>query len=163
MTNCDDNSDEFQCSIVEMDSSYNRFLSPPPLEVGAKLRVNVSVKIHSVDNFDTIAGSFASQFTLNLKWYDGRLEFNNLRIKPKTIDPKEFLQIWFPYFKFDNTRTKEISLVDEKSYFKVFKEGKGELANGKDIENKYIFSGNHNPLSYGRFYSLDFECDFSLR
>ena len=100
-----------------MDSSYNRFLSPTPLEIGAKLRINVSMKIHSVDNFDPIAGSFASQFTLNLKWYDGRLEFNNLRTKPKTIDPKEFLQIWFPYFKFDNTRTKKISLVDEKSYF----------------------------------------------
>ena len=146
-----------------MDSSYNRFLSPTPLDIGAKLRVNVSMKIHSVDNFDPIAGSFASQFTLNLKWYDGRLEFNNLRTKPKTIDPKEFLQIWFPYFKFDNTRTKKISLVDEKSYFTVIKEGKGELASDKDTENKYIFSGNHNPLSYGRFYSLDFECDFSLR
>ena len=163
MTNCDDNSDELQCSVVEMDSSYNRFLSPPPLEAGAKLRVNVSMKIHSVDNFDTIACSFATQFTLNLKWYDGRLDFNNLRNKPKTIDPKEFLQIWFPYFKFDNTRTKKISLVDEKSYFTVIKEGKGELASDKDTENKYIFSGNHNPLSYGRFYSLVFECDFSLR
>ena len=163
VTNCDDNSDEFQCSVVEMDSSYNRFLSPPPLVNGAKLKVNVSMKVHSVDNFNTIAGSFASQFTLYLKWYDARLGFNNLRTKPKTIDPKEFLQIWFPYFKFDNTRTKTISLVDERSYFKVIKEGEGELANDKDTENKYIFSGNHNPLSYGRFYSLDFECDFSLR
>ena len=146
-----------------MDSSYNRFLSPTPLEIGAKLRVNLSMKIHSVDNFDPIAGSFASQFTLNLKWFDGRLEFNNLRTKPKTIDPKEFLQIWFPYFKFDNTRTKKISLVDEKAHFKVIKEGKGELANDKYLENKYIFSGKQNPLSYGRFYSLDFECKFSLR
>ena len=37
VTNCADNSDEFQCTVVEMDSSYNRFLSPPPLEFGAKL------------------------------------------------------------------------------------------------------------------------------
>ena len=125
--------------------------------------MNVSVQIHSVDNFDPIAGSFATQFTLYLKWYDGRLRFNNLKAKPKTIDPKEFLQIWFPYFKFDNTRTKEISLVDGRSLFKVIKEGKGELSNDKDIENIYIFDGNHNPLSYGRFYSLEFECDFSLR
>ena len=125
--------------------------------------MNVSVQIHSVDNFDPIAGSFVTQFTLYLKWYDGRLRFNNLKAKPKTIDPKEFLQIWFPYFKFDNTRTKEISLVDGRSLFKVIKEGKGDLSNDKDIENIYIFDGNHNPLSYGRFYSLEFECDFSLR
>ena len=163
VTNCDDNSDEFQCSVVEMDSSYNRYLSPPPLEGRTKIMVNISMEVHSVDNFDPIAGSFAAQFTLNLKWYDGRLDFTNLRTKPKTIDPKEFLLIWFPYFNFDNTRTKEISRVDEKSNFKVFKEGKGKLGSARELENKYIFSGNHNPISYGRFYSLEFECDFSLR
>ena len=119
--------------------------------------------LHSVDNFDPIAGSFASQFTLTLKWYDGRLDFNNLRDRPTKIDLEEFKNIWFPYFTFDNTRTKKISLVDEKAHFKVIKEGKGELASDKYLENKYIFSGKQNPLSYGRFYSLDFECDFSLR
>ena len=121
VTNCEDNSDELQCSVLQIDSSYNRFLSPPA-SWPFKLRVNVSVQIHSVDNFDPIAGSFVTQFTLYLKWYDGRLRFNNLKAKPKTIDPKEFLQIWFPYFKFDNTRTKEISLVDGRSLFKVIKE-----------------------------------------
>ena len=162
-TDCDDNSDELQCSVVEIHSSYNRFLSPPPLEIGSKLRVNMSVKIHSLDNFNTIAGSFACQFTLKLRWYDGRLEFYNLRAKPKTIDPEEFLKIWFPFFRFDNTRKKKISQVDEKSLFKVIKEGKGELSSDKYTENKYIFSGNQNPLSYERFYSTHFECDFSLR
>ena len=98
-----------------------------------------------------------------MKWFDSRLHFNNLKSVSRTLNPKEINRIWFPFFKFDNTRNKEISLLDSKSLLKVSKEGNGVLTELHRIENKFIFDGKENPISYQRFYSLDFECEFNLR
>ena len=97
-----------------------------------------------------------------MKWFDSRLHFNNLKSVSRTLNPKEINRIWFPFFKFDNTRNKEISLLDSKSLLKVSKEGNGVLTELHRIENKFIFDGKENPISYQRFYSLDFECEFNL-
>ena len=98
-----------------------------------------------------------------MKWFDSRLHFNNLKSVSRTLNPKEINRIWFPFFKFDNTRNKEISLLDSKSLLKVSKEGNGVLTELHRIENKFIFDGKENPISYQRFYSLGFECEFNLR
>ena len=54
------------------------------------------------------------------------------------------------------------SLIDDKASLSVLKVGEGVLNGNQDTENKLIFKGKENPFQYKRFYSLVFECEFSL-
>ena len=78
------------------------------------------------------------------------------------LQPSEIETIWFPNFVFENTKQKLSSLVDDKASLSVVKAGEGKLNGNQATENKLIFKGNENPIQYERFYSLVFECVFSL-
>ena len=78
--------DELQCNVAEIDSSYNKLLAPPPDADNSKIRVVVDVMINSFNSFDIIDSSFELEFVLALKWYDSRLVFNNIREKKSTND-----------------------------------------------------------------------------
>ena len=102
------------------------------------------------------------KFTMSLKWFDGRLKFNNLRSYPKinTLKPTEISNIWFPHFIFENTKDKKLNIMDDKASIKVLKMGDGKLSSMEEYENKYLYLGYENYLEYERFYVEKFECDY---
>ena len=155
--NCLDSSDELGCMIANFDPTYNKFLSPPVSTENAssKLDIEVSTTIHSLANFDSVMGNYEAKFTVQLKWFDSRLSFTNLREKPKVngLQPNEIRQIWFPFFIFSNTKNKEVGLIDSKSTLEVLKAGLGKLNDEEDPEVKYLYDGKENPIQYSRFYS----------
>lgn len=163
-TDCKDSSDEQSCSVVDIDQSYNQFLTPPVSTTTALQRFQIlsSVYVHALSSFDPNTGNFEMKFTMKLKWFDGRLQFNNLRSHPKinALKPSEMSKIWFPYFIFENTKKKKLNLIDNKASIKVLKMGKGKLSESYEAENKYVFSGFENYIEYQRFYSEEFECDY---
>jgi len=167
-TDCQDKSDEEECRVVEMSQSYNKYLSPlPPNAEGedpGKLPIYSSMAVHLLSSFDSITGSYRAEFTLELKWYDDRLSFNNLRSSPKVnqIQPEEEARLWFPAFVFENTKQKIPGLVDGKSSLKVVKGGAGYISGSTAVENKLVFSGKDNFIVYERFYSEVFDCSFHL-
>ena len=107
--------DEIECRVIEFDSSYNKFLSPPVEAGQTKLSVLTSVSLHSVSRLDPILASYEAEFTVTLKWRDERLRFNNLRAESNmnSIRPAETEKIWFPEFYFDNTREKVKNIIDD--------------------------------------------------
>ena len=163
-TDCKDFTDEIDCRVIEFDSSYNKFLSPPVEEGHTKLSVLTSVSLHSVSSLDPILASYEAEFTVTLKWKDERLRFNNLRAESNMnpIRPAETEKIWFPEFYFDNTREKVKNIIDDSAVLRVLRNGSGSLSSSEDTENKLIFRGGENWLQYQRFYSQIFHCDFYL-
>ena len=165
-TDCLDASDEIKCTVVELSSSYNKFISPPVPQNSSsdKLGILSSISINSLSSFDPINANYEVKFTIELKWLDGRLKYNNLWPFPdiNSLQPQEMEKIWFPYFIFDNTKKKNLSLLDGKASIKVLKIGSGILSGSDDTENKYIFDGFENLLEYRRFYSLEFECEYGF-
>ena len=149
-----------------MDSSYSKFLSPPipGNSSSTKLVIGSSISLNSLSAFDPIQGNYDVKFTVQLKWVDGRLKFNNLRSPPElnSLQPEEMGKIWFPFFIFDNTKKKNLSLLDGKSSLKIIKMGDGTLSSYQDTENKFIFKGFENAIEYTRFYSDQFECEYAF-
>ena len=147
--------------MIEIDPSYNKFLSPLSQE---KLPVMISLRLHSISRLDPILSSYRAEFTVILSWRDSRLVYNNLRTESSMnyIRPEETQQIWFPDFYFDNTREKVKSSIDGKSALSVVRNGPGVLTSLQDTENKLIFSGEENFIQYERFFSEEFHCDFYL-
>ena len=173
MSDCLDQSDEQECRVVELHSSYNRwshttleprFLAPPPRKAAGKVPVDISVQINSLNKFDIIDSSFDLEFVVSAVWFDSRLAFNNLRQNKSsnTMGPSEKADIWFPFFVFVNTNQKLESLVDKKALMSVEKLGKGRLADDTFTENKLLFKGEENPIHYERVYSETFGCDYEM-
>ena len=150
--------------MIEFDSSYNKFLSPPVEEGETKLSVLTSISLHSVSSLDPILASYEAEFTVTLQWRDERLSFNNLRAESNMnpIRPAEIEKIWFPEFYFDNTRQKVKNIIDDSAVLRVLRNGSGSLSSSEDTENKLIFRGGENWLRYQRFYSQHFQCNFYL-
>ena len=136
--------------MIEFDSSYNKFLSPPVPDVRdllqhPRLQVLASIRLHALNTFDPVNASYQTKFTVTLKWMDTRLKYNNLRAAPETnrMGPAETEKIWFPYFVFDNTNKKVENIIDAKSALKVIRNGSGELSEMEHTENKYIFQASY--------------------
>ena len=152
------------CQVVEFDSSYNKFLSPPVEAGETKLSVLASVSLHSFSCLDPVLASYEAEFTVTLRWRDERLSFNNLRAESNMnpIRPAETEKIWFPEFYFDNTREKVKNIIDDSAVLRVLRNGSGGLSSSEDTENKLIFRGGENWLQYQRFYSQLFHCELHL-
>ena len=162
-TDCKDNSDEENCRVVDTDPSYNKYLTPQTGET-EKLAVVSSAVLHSVSSFNPNTGNYKAEFTFNLKWFDNRLKFNNLRSPPKVnlLKPDEAESLWFPLFIFENTGNKKIGIIDAKSSLMVKKVGEGKLGGSDELENKYVYHGGDNSITYERFYSESFDCSYFL-
>ena len=74
-SDCKDYSDEVGCKVVEVSSSYNKFLTPPIPEtaISEKLEILSTVVIQAFGTFDPIESNFAVKFTIKLQWYDKKL------------------------------------------------------------------------------------------
>ena len=164
-TDCKDTSDELDCRVLNLHSSYNKFLSPPPNKGDNKVTVYSSMRLHSLASFDPVESSFQSKFSVLLKWRDSRLQYINLRQASgvNSLGPSEIENIWFPHFTFENTNNKLNSLIDSKARLFINKNGSGQLSSIENTENEYLYDGNSNYIQYQRFYSLLLECDFDLR
>ena len=164
ISNCKDSSDELQCSIVVKDNSYNKFLSPPP-DNSEKVVVNVSITVFALSNFDPITASFEADLTVSLTWFDMRLTFGNLRNSSSNnaLSPSEKQNIWFPVSIFENTKDKLEVLVDEKAMLIVRRKGKGRKTDSTSTENKLLYRGLENPITYRRFYNEIFKCDYNIQ
>ena len=164
VADCEDMTDELQCSVAEIESSYNKLLAPPPVEDNGKIKIVVDVMINSFNSFDIIDSSFELEFVLALKWFDSRLVFNNLREKKSSnvMAPKEKNGIWFPTIVLENTKEKVEFNIDRKSLITVERNGTGTSADSTFTENKLLYKGNENPIHYERLDNVKFNCYYQL-
>ena len=66
--------------VVNIGSSYSKFLSPPVKNnETTKLEIISSITLHSMEAFDPVGGAYQVKFTVGMKWLDPRLTYNNLR------------------------------------------------------------------------------------
>ena len=108
---------------------------------------------------------FVTQFVLFLSWYDFRLSLYNMKnnINLNTLKRQEKESIWVPKLVFSNTKQKEITKNDDKSFTVARRDSIYEYS-GTDIkENILIFSGGNNPFVISRSYDIEWICDYDMR
>ena len=76
---CEDKSDELECRIMEENRTYKKHLPPPPQHNKTKLAVETSIEVINVGGIDEIESVLEFQFILHMKWFEGRMDFLNLR------------------------------------------------------------------------------------
>lgn len=73
---CDDSSDEIDCRLIDMPTSYLRAQHPPPSE-GEKIHIYTHIKITDIHHIDTINMYITLTTKIYMKWKDPRLMFLN--------------------------------------------------------------------------------------
>ena len=88
ISDCSDNSDEFNCQKVRIDKlSYNKDMAPvEKFSVDKRIKVFLNVTEFVIVEIDYLKGEFVARFTLHLAWRDERLTFLNLRKSRNLLD-----------------------------------------------------------------------------
>ena len=163
--NCEDGSDEIECTILHIPSGYRQASPPPPRHVGKPIQIEMEVFIIAYSEIDVNKMKMTVDFILNFSWFDSRLSFHNLKesFSLNSLSLAEMQQLWFPEITFTNTRGNQLSILDESTETYVLKRGAGVINGIEDNREKMIFSGHENPLVSQRKYTIDFTCAFELR
>ena len=155
---CEDKSDELECRIMEESKTYKKHLPPPPQHNKTKLAVEMSIEVINMGGIDEIESTVEFQFILHMKWFEGRMNFLNLRESGKnTLNYQEMKLLWIPKIVFYNTKDRLETMVDGKTSMDVERMGNFTVE-----KNKLVFKGSENPLSVSRFYKTNFICDFDM-
>ena len=155
---CEDESDELECRLVEESKTYKRHLPPSPKHNKTKLEVNMSIEVINLGGIDEIGSTVDFQFILYMTWFEERLSFLNLKESGTNhVERHEMESLWIPKIVFYNTKERLETLVDEKSSMNVKR-----IGNFTALKNKLVFRGSENPLTVSRFYKTNFICDFNM-
>ena len=82
---CKDSSDESSCQVVNIDSTYSKFLSPPAQSEcsneTSRLGVFSSITVHSMEAFDPVGGDYLVKFTVKMrgKWCETHLRAKQMQ------------------------------------------------------------------------------------
>ena len=163
---CQDVSDEKNCMLVFKDSEkYLKDKTPPAGNGAKKLPVELSIDVKEIISIDEVEQIINIQFQLALSWFDGRLQYYNLKEDKimNTLTFAELDEIWVPLILFSNTQHQLISKKDQKSFALVSKNGSGTMSGQEINENIEIYEGSENPLTFVRAYAIDFRCNYDMR
>ena len=164
---CEDGSDEENCSYIAIPEEYTNTTSPGSLlqyhQSSFLARLRVQINILSIDAIDTCKMIVTLTMEIRIRWFDGRLTYKNL-VENETnfIPERESNGIWLPLNNIifidsvagDTFRddTKEIAV-------------RASRANGTDAENSYEdsqFYGDANELEMTQIFKVSFKCIFDL-
>ena len=163
---CADKSDEIECITAVILTSYNKAISPPPLEGEKKVRVGLSVALEAILLLDELQEIMYVKYGLIVKWSDPGLSFHNLKkdANQNILTENEQTDIWIPKITFKSTKATERSIMDKNSIVRVlanenFTFSRTDLTH---YQNIHIFEGSNTQLEMSRFYETEFLCLYHM-
>ena len=163
---CEDKSDESDCSIANILSTYSKGITPAPLPGETKARVMLSVHLEAILKLDELSEIMHVKYVLVTKWSDTGLDFINLKknVDQNILSESERLGIWIPKVIFKNTKATLTSILDDNSIIRVipnmnFTHGRTDLQKPQNI---YLFKGIHTEVEMSRSYDTEFLCSYNM-
>ena len=122
--NCKDKSDEENCDYMLFGEDYSK-LRLPIDESGDPCIVYINVSVLAFPKIDTMNLKFTADFYLNMRWYDLRLEYqdlNNLTFL-NAISDEDKRSLWVPKLAFLNALGPYTTVVDDVNSGVIIREG----------------------------------------
>lgn len=162
--NCDDFSDEQNCTIITIEG-YNK-QSPPPIliknDVNKKTNINVLVKIMDILEINQVSLKFEVKFGMAISWRDTRVKFislNNDTKKNGIANYETF--IWTPKLYFLNTLIPlPVNLEESNIIVSSLKQEKGTVNGNDKVVKSEIFTGSKNKITKKSTFVGTFFCSF---
>ena len=138
---CDDGTDELECEFLVLDKNYSKN-KLPLVQKDEPVKVFFSISISAYPKIDTANSKITTDYDLNLKWYDPRLifrdlkpdeTFNDLGKESKTI-------IWSPKVEVPNAIGQISSqLSDDATSIMLLRESEEFLPEDLSLHNEGTF------------------------
>jgi len=159
----EDESDESHCSYLEVPPNYAGQLSPRSTGSEA-VPVFVNVSILAFPVIDTVNLAFTADYYINLRWYDGRLNFKDLNDNSllNGVQTEALVRLWAPQLAFTNALGPFQTVVDELSVATIVLESNPWHDDISQSLEYYGFSAYENSLNLQREYYQEFACEFDL-
>ncbi|XP_045129533.1 uncharacterized protein LOC123515136 isoform X2 [Portunus trituberculatus] len=161
---CGDQSDEAQCSVVQLPQGYRNTIPPPPTQEGSPLQVLIYINIIAFPSIVTQDLTYVSTMSLSLQWKDVRLSYLNLK-DDRTLNllfGEAVASIWTPRVFFSNAQGNIFTNLDQGARVEVVRQGTSKPAPPHLTHEMNIFSGLENSLETSQLYTLTYTCDFDL-
>ena len=167
---CDDGSDEDNCTMLRLSHSYDKSTPPElPDDVEESNDIHASVQIINIDFIDTVNMVVGLTIDLTLKWKDYNINFENIKDHKneenanKMIPEKDRVDIWVPVSKIvhdnailGNTKYEEFYSLE------VEVTNPAELMNPEEPRETLIYPGKENLLVMTQRMKLNYHCEFFL-
>ena len=159
---CNDGSDEYQCSLISIPSVYDD-AEPPDLTIeGALLDLHIDTRIIKIDSIDTINMMVELTMEVFLTWSDERLLFfNPQRNKDNIISDGLWKKMWNPMRNiiYENAIVGEV--IYDWHIIQILPNVPEPLDASNAIEN-VIFNGSYNPLQLRQRMKVKYDCRFDV-
>ncbi|ROT79967.1 putative neuronal pentraxin receptor [Penaeus vannamei] len=157
---CSDGSDEENCDVVAIGSSYQPHL-PPRGPTDAALTLTPTVTLSRIAKIDEIAMSVTLEFFTTLAWRDERLSFQHLTPGKETPVPAtQADRMWIPDFQLLDLEGGQPKVLDEKVM--ITTANNATLPAFNSIERDLTYPGTENDLTVTRQFIAKFACSFNL-
>ena len=161
---CDDRSDEIDCHLIDMPSSYVRAQCPPPTSENEKIIIYTHVEITIIHHVDTINMLVTLTTIIHMRWKDPRLVFLNPRL-PKNnnfVSEEDAQKMWLPtdQIRLTNAIIGELQ-NDPNRKVQVYP----DVPEDNDIESPYEnrrYNGSYNFLEVHQRMKVKYNCTFNV-
>ena len=161
---CSDGSDEENCSLISIPSSYNKAKSPGIKTENSSFEIEIQTNIATIDSIDTVSMVVTSTIEVVLRWFDDRLLFENLFPDKDNLVPFESTkQLWTPL----NNLVHENAIVgkithDNEYELKIIPTIAQDFDASKTTEDR-LFAGSDNRLELYQRMKIAYNCVFKVK
>ena len=155
VSNCQDSSDEFQCSKILMERTYSKYIPPPPNKNDNAIysTINIDLDIMEIIEIVEVKGTITIKLNLTAEWYDKRVKFSNLKNETRLnkLEDYESNYLWKPDILYMNIISNEDREIfgQSKSYIERSKIVPPLYADDKTVLNRVqTFSGAHSKIIF---------------
>ena len=166
---CQDGSDEEDCSVISLPMGYNRFLTPPPEDDRPLLRVNISVEIQEILQIHEVEEAFTTKVSIKREWFDRRLNYKNLKTTPQLnrLYSEDYDSIWSPSVVYHNTAHDDaIKTTGRKQHqvWSIERNPDNHFTKGKvsEAHNIHLYDGVENKHIVKKQYNIEWICVFNM-
>ena len=168
--NCRDESDEADCKLLILKSSYNKKI-PPIVPTGGngfkKTDVWISINLLKIVSMEEVQHKIDFQFEITLEWKENRAIYHNLKVKTSlnALTNAEIIDVWLPYVIYVNTDMKEAVQLEDglDTTVVVNREGDFFRSGLEEVDEIETFEGKDNTLSMYQTYTKSFQCLYKLQ
>lgn len=122
---CPDQSDEAQCSIVDVPRGYRNTIPPPPTMEGDPLHILFLIDLIAFPSIVTQDLIYVTTLSLNLRWKDIRLNYLNLH-DDRTLNllsRESVASIWTPRVFFSNAQGNIFTNLEQGARVECIRQG----------------------------------------
>ncbi|CAL4067806.1 unnamed protein product, partial [Meganyctiphanes norvegica] len=159
---CADLSDEDNCTVVKISSSYHKNRPPKNAKNETPLSLLPMVSIKRISKVDDVNEAISMELTITQIWNDSRLIFINL-LNEKALNKltkSEEDSLWQPQIVFANDILREVRL--ESTKIQVERTGSPQMIDFNDVYMDTTYNGSSGQLHKSELYDGSFHCSLDV-